>query len=314
MARVHHITSDQVQCRWDRAIPPVATVEPGDTIVFETPDAVNNQILPTSKAEVLRDLDFDVIHQVNGPVAVKGAEPGDTLSVTFIDIKPSDWGWTAILPNFGLLQDDPVFHEPYLHHWDLTSGSYAEFRPGIRVPFEPFCGVVAVAPAHDESLNTIPPRENGGNVDNKLAQPGSTMLLPVLTEGALLSIGDVHAAQGDGEVCGSAVECQATVTIQVDLMKKHQLPEMAIHLPGALPGSWNTKGWMVTTSHGPDLFSASQQAVRYMIDYLQRSKGLSPQEAYVLCSACLDLKISEIVDAPNWLVSAAFPMGIFTGA
>ncbi len=312
MPRVHHITAEQAHCRWDRHLPPVIDVDPGDSIVFETPDAVNYQIDRESESSILTTLDFDPIHQVNGPVFVRGAEPGDTLVVEIVDIKPIDWGWTAIIPDFGLLQQDDAYREPYLHIWDLSSGSYAEFKPGIRVPFEPFCGVMAVAPDSDDSLITLPPRANGGNVDCKLAQPGTSVFLPVLTEGALFSLGDVHAAQGDGEVCGSAIECQATVTVQIELMKGHQLPEMAISVPGKLPGSWNTGGWMVTTAHGPDLFDASQQAVRYMIDYLVRSRSLSMQEAYVLCSACVDLKISEIVDAPNWLVSAAFPLGIFS--
>ena len=156
-------------------------------------------------------------------------------------------------------------------------------------------------------------RVNGGNVDIKQAQPGSTVYLPVLVDGALFSLGDVHAAQGDGEVCGSAIECQATVTVEIDIMKGHQMPEMAIKLDGQMPGAWSTAGWMITTAHGPDLFAASQQAIRYMIDYITRSQKLTAQEAYILCSACVDLKISEIVDAPNWIVSASLPLGIFSG-
>jgi acetamidase/formamidase len=311
--RVHHVTADQAQSRWDKRLPPVLEIEPGDTVVFETPDSIDGQITPESGPEVLLSLDFDPIHQVNGPVLVQGAEAGDTLVVDIIDIKPGTWGWTAIIPSFGLLQEDDAFKKPYLHFWDLTSGSYAEFKPGIRVPFEPFCGVMAVAPVDDEPLVTLPPRVNGGNVDIKQAQPGSTVYLPVLVDGALFSIGDVHAAQGDGEVCGSAIECQAAVTVQIDLMKGHQMPELAITLDGQMPGAWNTAGWMITTAHGPDLFAASQQAIRYMIDYIARSQKLSMQEAYVLCSACVDLKISEIVDAPNWIVSASLPLGIFSG-
>ncbi len=135
-----------------------------------------------------------------------------------------------------------------------------------------------------------------------------------MTEGALFSLGDVHAAQGDGEVCGSAIECQATVTVQIHVMKGHQMPELALKLDGSMPGGWNAHGWMITTAHGPDLFAASQQASRYMIDYLGSSRGLTPQQAHVLCSACVDLKIAEIVDAPNWLVSASLPLGVFAAS
>jgi acetamidase/formamidase len=297
--------------RWDRSIPAVAEIEPGDTVVFETPDSVGGQIRTDSAATVLDSLDFDPIHQINGPIAIEGATPEDTLVVEIIDIKPKDWAWTAIIPNFGLLQGDEEYQKSYLHIWDLSSGTYAEFKPGIRVPFEPFCGVMGVAPTEAEVLITLPPRGNGGNVDVKQAVPGSTVFLPVLVEGAMFSLGDVHAGQGDGEVCGSGIECQATVTARFELMKGHPIPELSIRLDRAMPGAWNEQGWMITTAHGPDLVAASQQSVRYMIDYLGRSHALTPQEAYVLCSACADLKISEIVDAPNWIVSCSFPLGVF---
>ena len=172
------------------------------------------------------------------------------------------------------------------------------------------CWVLLLRPTM--CLITLPPRANGGNIDIKQAQPGAMVMMPVFVEGALFSLGDVHAAQGDGEVCGSAIECQASVTVRLDLMKGHPMEELAIRLPGQMPGGWNDAGWMITTSHGPDLFESSQKAIRSMIDYLCRSQGLTPQEAYVLCSACVDLKIAEIVDAPNWIVTASLPQGIFT--
>jgi acetamidase/formamidase len=309
--KTHHLSPQAIHHRWNRAIPAALEIEPGETVVFETPEITRGQITPKTTSPEIAALDFDPIHQISGPVAVRGAQPGDTLVVEIVDIVPKPWGWTAVIPGFGLLAEDEVFQTPYVHHWDLSNGKSAQFKPGIVIPFEPFCGILGVAPATDEELSTIPPRFNGGNLDIRQTVKGSTVYMPVQTAGALFSLGDVHGAQGDGEVCGSAIECQATVTVRLSLMKGHAMPELAFRMPGAMTGSWNTAGWMGVTAHGPDLFAASQQAIRYMIDYLGRSHKLTPAEAYVLCSACVDLKISEIVDAPNWIVTAALPLGIF---
>ena len=312
MSTTHLVTASQRHNRFSSAIPPVLTVAPGDTVVFETPDAIDNALTPGSPSEAILTVPQGSGHQLNGPVAIDGAEPGDTVLVEVIAIEPADWGWSAVIPRFGLLQDDPEFQSPYLHHWDLSSHAYAAFDERIRVPFEPFCGVMGVAPVTAEMLPTGPPRENGGNMDIKQAQPGSTVAFPVLVPGANFSIGDVHAAQGDGEVCGTGIECQATVTVRFGLRKGASIAEPTIDLPGPIPGGWNTAGWKITTAHGPDLFDNAQRAVRMMIDYLTVHHGLTPQEAYVLCSACGDLKIAEIVDAPNWLVSFSFPLGVFS--
>lgn len=311
MPATHRISAERRHDRFSRSIRPVLEIEPGDTVVFDTPDALNWQFDATSSHDALGNLDFSVIHQVSGPVAIRGAEPGDTLIVHVESIEPADWGWSGIVPNFGLLQMDDEFQKPYLHHWDLSSGTHAVFSDRIRVPFEPFCGVMAVAPDDDELLSTLPPRANGGNMDLKQAQPGSTVYFPVFVPGANFSLGDVHAAQGDGEVCGTAIECQATVTARFELRKGHSMSEPAIRMRGTMPGSWNDAGWMVTTAHGPDLMENARNAVRQMIGFLMRTERLSPQEAYVLCSTCADLKIGEIVDAPNWIVTCSFPMGVF---
>jgi acetamidase/formamidase len=311
MSARHVVTEAQRHNRFSSAIPPVLRVAPGDTVVFETPDAIANSLTPESPSEAILTVEPGIGHQLNGPVAVDGAEPGDTLVVHVLSIEPIDWGWTAIIPNFGLLQEDAAFQEPYLHHWDLSSGEYAVFDERIRVPFEPFCGVMGVAPVTSEMLPTGPPRENGGNMDIKQAQPGSVVSLPVFVPGANFSLGDVHAAQGDGEVCGSAIECQATVTVRIDLVKDRTIAEPTLMLPGHMPGAWNDKGWKITTAQGPDLFANAQRAVRAMIEFLSEEHGLTPQQAYVLCSACADLKIAEIVDAPNWLVTFSFPLGVF---
>ena len=159
--------------------------------------------------------------------------------------------------------------------------------------------------------STMPPRKNGGNMDIKQLTAGSTLYLPVWMDGALFSVGDTHGIQGDGEVCVTAVEMGGRVTARFGLAARPRARRAAApHHARALRGGAGGP-WFATTAHGPDLFAASQQAVRYMIDHLVRERGLSREEAYILCSVTVDLKISEIVDAPNWIVSAFLPEGVF---
>jgi len=160
-----HLPADAVHYRWNRALPPALVVDPGDTVVFESPEITKGQLSALSRAGALAALDFGPIHQIAGPIAIPGAEPGDTLVVEVVDIVPKEWGWTGVIPGFGLLAQDEVFQEPYLHIWDLSNGKTATVKPGIELPFEPFCGVMGVAPAEPGELSTIPPRHNGGNLD-----------------------------------------------------------------------------------------------------------------------------------------------------
>lgn len=297
--------------RWDNSIAPALEINPGETVIFETPEITKGQLSPASTSADMGTLDFGLIHQIAGPVAIRGAEPGDTLVVEIIDIVPKTWAWSGVIPGFGLLADDEAFQTPYLHLWDLTTGSKTSFKPGIEIPFEPFCGVMGVAPGEPGELITTPPRRNGGNLDIKQMTKGTTAYFPVLAPGALFSVGDVHVAQGDGEVCGTGIECEATVTIKFDLLKGYEIQELEFITAGRMPGHWNRAGWYVITRHGPDLWVNAQNAIRGMIAYLVRTRGLTEHEAYVLCSVCVDLKIAEVVDAPNWIVTASLPLGIF---
>jgi len=171
---------------------------------------------------------------------------------------------------------------------------------------------MGVAPAEPGRIDTAPPRANGGNVDIRHLTPGARVRLPVLVDGALFSCGDCHAAQGDGEVCGTGVETPMTVSLRFRLHRGRTTPELRFLTP---PGRELTEsgrqGYFVTTAHGPDLFVDAQTAVRYMLEHLGDEYGLSPEEAYCLCGAAVDLRISEIVDAPNWIVSAYLPLSIF---
>ncbi|HET7087867.1 MAG TPA: acetamidase/formamidase family protein [Anaerolineae bacterium] len=305
----HSLDDKRPHAFWDNSYPPRVKIKPGDTVIFETLEASANQITPKSTHDALKTLSFDPIHPLTGPVYVEGAEPGDALEVSIVSLKHKGWGWNAVIPGFGLLADD--FPNPYLHHYKLGR-THCEFRPDIRIPYEPFCGVMGVAPREPGRFDTIPPRENAGNIDIRHLTVGAKVLFPVLIPGALFSCGDCHSAQGDGEVNGTGIETPMTVRLRFDLKKGANIPELRFVTP---PGKKLTiadeAGYFVTTAHGPDLFKDAQQAMRYMIDYLASEHDMTREQAYCLCGAAVDLKISEIVDAPNWIVSAYLPLRIF---
>ena len=292
---------------WDNAIPPRLTIHSGDTVTFQTRDAADGHFRLDSTSADVATLNFRG-HPLTGPVRVDGAQPGDTLQIDILDVQPGPFGWTAILPGMGLLSED--FGVPHLLTWDLSDGQYARFGDLARIPIEPFCGVMGLAVAEPGEHSTMPPRRTGGNFDIRQLVTGSTLYLPVEVEGALFSIGDAHAAQGDGEVCVSAIEMSSTVNLRFEVHHNRSISEPQFKTPGSrFRGS--TGPAYVTTAHGPDLFASSQQAVRYMLDHLEREYRIAREDAYCLASVAVDLKISEIVDAPNWIVSAFLPLNIF---
>jgi len=305
------IHSDQRHFGWDRSIPPVETVAPGDIVEFDTVDASGGQISPDSTIDDVANLDFSRVNPVTGPVYIDGAEPGDALKVSFLSFVPSGWGWTAIIPGFGLLADQ--FEEPALHIWkyDPESLEPAVYRPGIRVPLKPFAGTIGLAPAEEGQHSVVNPRRVGGNMDTRDISEGSVLYLPVEVPGALFSMGDVHAAQGDGEVCGTAIESPMRVRVQFEVVKGLHLNFPRFVTPGPVTRHLDKGGYDITTGVGPDLMEAARAAVSNMIELIAKEHGLSPAEAYMLCSVCADLRISEIVDAPNWIVSFYFPRVVF---
>ena len=304
-----HIARHQVRFGWDRTFEPSHTIPSGAEIELETQDASAGQIGPDATLETVRTLDFERVNPVSGPVLVEGARAGDVLQVDLLEIVPGDFGWTAQIPGFGLLTDE--YPDPWLQLWALEDGR-ASFRPGISVPLEPFCGVIGVAPAAPGLHSVVPPRRVGGNLDIRQLGAGATLYLPVEVDGALLGIGDTHGAQGDGEVCGTAIEAAMTVRARVSVRRDMSIegPEFELHRP-LERASAAAAGYHVTTGVEPDLLDAAKAAVRRMIAHLVATRGLSPAEAYGLCSVAVDLKISEVVDAPNWVVSAFLPGDLF---
>jgi acetamidase/formamidase len=296
---------------WNRDFASVLTCSPGQTIHFECSDSVAGQLGEGSTVENVKTLDFSRINPVTGPVYIEGAEPGDALKVTIRSFVPSGIGWTANIPGFGLLADQ--FKEPALHIWkyDAASMTPALYGPGGKVPLKPFAGTIGVAPAEPGLHSIVPPRRVGGNMDIRDISVGCTLYLPVEVEGALFSIGDTHAAQGDGEICGTAIESRMDVEATIDLVKGAKLASPRFTTPGPVTRHLDGAGYEVTTGIGPDLMTAARESVMRMVDLLADEHGLAPVDAYMLCSVCADLRISEVVDLPNWVVSFYFPRIVF---
>jgi formamidase len=346
--------------RWHPDIPPAVEVDEGEEVALETRDAIDGHLNAKSTEADFASLPVGAIHPLTGPVLVKGARPGDLLEVEFVDIVPERWAFTAIVPGLGFLRD--VMTTPFLVHWDIADG-WATSRqlPRVRIPGGAFMGVSGVAPsraqvdawarreaellargglvfppdaggavpsagpAATQGLRTLPPRENGGNFDVKQLTKGSRLLLPVAVDGALFSTGDGHFAQGDGEVCVTAVEMAATCVVRFRVHRseaerkgirwpRFQRSDYFVDPRFAAPQKFiATMGMPVDDSganQGENLTLACRNAVLHMIALLQE-RGYTREQAYCICSVAVDLRISNVVDVPNYVVSALLPEDIF---
>ena len=350
--------------RWHPDIPPALRCDPGDEVVLDTRDTFDGAFDAGSTAKDVEGADFGLVHPLTGPVFVAGAEPGDLLVVDILEVIAQPFGFTAHVPGFGFLRDD--FPDAHLVRWSLADGwATSDDVPGVRIEGAPFMGVMGVAPSRPllaeitareadlaarqpddpvllpepggavpedpaiaaEALRTVPPREHGGNVDIKQLTAGTTLLIPVWTEGALFSAGDAHFAQGDGESCGTAIEMAATLRARLDL-RKGQAAERGIRSlcferdhpspAGFAPPAryFATTGICVARdgrNEFEDITLAARNALGAMIDHLGHEYGYTPQQAYTICSVAVDLKISQAVDVPNVIVSAFLPLDIFAG-
>jgi formamidase len=351
------VSREPARChnRWHPDIPPALVCDPGDDMVVTTRDAVDGQLSMDSTHEDLLRTDRTLVHPLTGPILVKGAEPGDLLVVDILDVQTGSFGYTAQFPGFGFLSDE--FPEPFLARWEVDDGwATSPDLPGLRIPGEPFMGILGVAPSRDllerisererelaaegadvvlpeprgavpadaaiatEGLRTKPPRENGGNIDVKQLVAGSRALFPVWTEGALFSTGDGHFAQGDGEVCGTAIETTATLHVRLDVLKgaaaARSVRDVKVYGSATAPGRGDyvaTTGLSLYAGEGrpEDLTGAVRSALRNMIDHLEDEHGYTRQQAYAICSVAVDLKLSEIVDSPNYVVTAHLPLDVF---
>ncbi|KAF5375978.1 hypothetical protein D9757_008863 [Collybiopsis confluens] len=336
---------------WNNSIQPILRIKSGETVTFDCLDASNGQITPSATAATISSLSFSSLDQVNGPIYVEGAFPGDTLKVEVLSIETADWGWTACIPGFGLLSDE--YPEPALKIWKLDKqGCFAYFDESkrIKIPLKPFAGEMGVARGEKGAFSTIPPYNTGGNIDTKHVTAGATLYLPIEVEGALFSVGDGHAAQGDGGTfslsnfsfltgfdwaCrGTAIETPISVELRLSIIKDRPYTKTP-HFQTAVT---NISGeeYYCTTGVEPDLREAARAALRHMITYLGQNYNLDPVNAYMLCSIAGDLRIHELVrewsitgsdvflrhadlsddcylqvDMPNYVVGMMMPKSIF---
>src|SRR5215213_7066076 len=311
MATTHYFPPDRVHFTWDTGNEPVLEIASGDTVVVHTRDVSDNQITPSSDASAIASLNWDRVYPLAGPIAVEGAEPGDTLAVEVLDIHTRGWGWTAVLPGLGLLPDD--FPDAYLRVFDLSDAEVARFGDEVAIPLTPFLGTMGVCPAGASAQPVMPPGRFGGNLDTRQLVRGTTLYLPVEVEGALFSTGDAHGCQGDGEICVTGLEAPMYAVMRFTLQKGRPIPAPQYRTaPGPLTPRVDGGSFYGTTGVGPDLYENAQNAVRAMIDHVTGRTSLSREDAYLLCSLCVDLKVSEIVDAGQYVVSAVLPEVVLT--
>lgn len=381
VARTGEFAKDDPNCfnRLHHRLPMVAETAPGRILVYETRDAFDGQFTMATKSADVANADLTRVHPMTGPVRIAGAERGDVLAVTIVDIAPDPYGYTIIAPGFGFLRD--VITGPFIANWRLDRlQAVSDQMPGVRIPMCGFPGSIGVlpgepevhaalrregqlaqaggfvlmpepagavpqalfgadAPFAKEGLRTIPPRENGGNMDIKAMQVGTTILFPVLVDGAGLWMGDIHYAQGDGEVCGTAIEMSARVTVRCEVRKgggkylsypniegggqlKQTEPArfyattgLPLKKVGETPPhmAWiGSEKLAALENVAEDLTLATRDALLKMIDWIVREKKLTPEQAYVLAATTVDLRIGQLVDVPNFVVSAILPLDVFT--
>jgi acetamidase/formamidase len=302
-----YLPAERLHFSWDNSIPPVLEVESGTEVTMDTWDASGHVVQRTwtSADSSQRVRKSGVGHALTGPIAMRGARAGQTLVVEIREVRPAAWGYTSFGPDRGLLPEDFPHH--HIQIWDLEDHVTGRGLAGARVPLAPFCGVMGVALAEPGQHSTSPPRRVGGNMDVRQLTAGSTLYLPIEVDGALFSIGDAHAAQGDGEVCITAIEMDSTTTLRLSLSDTAvREPQLRLdHPPTTIGGAYHG-----CTAHAPDLMLAAQNATRYLIDWLCQTTRLSADDAYVLASVTAELRISQIVDAPNWTVTAFFPLAV----
>ncbi len=309
-ASIHEVRPDAFNYVWDNSLEPALEVDSGETVELHVRDASDEQIGRDSGADDVGKLDFSHVNPVSGPIYVKGARPGDVLAVELLEFIAPAWGWTAIIPGFGLLAAE--YPEPWLRISEVDAGSgTVRFAERISLPYRPFPGTIGVAPAEPGAHSIVPPSRFGGNMDTKHLGPGTTLFLPVGVDGALFSIGDTHAAQGDGEVCGTAIEAAMDVVVRLSVRRDFAVDAPQFHVPAGAIARSEESSYHVCTGVGPDLMEATRDAVRATISYLGERFQLDREEAYALASVAADLRIHEIVDAPNWVVGSFVPESIF---
>lgn len=294
-----HLHASPETCAWgffDAALPAVLEINSGDVVTISTvsggPDHTPPEGAGFDIPPELRDIHARAPRQLpghilTGPVAVSGAKPGHVLEVQIIDVRlRQNWGWNLIRPLAGTLPDDFPNARTEIIPLDLDTMT-ARLSWGLDLPLKPFFGVMGVAPPPNWGrVSTIQPRAFGGNLDNKELVAGTTLFLPVFNEGALFSCGDGHGAQGDGEVCVTAIETALDGTFKLILRE-----DLGLTYPRA-----QTPTHLITMGMHEDLDRCVEMALRDMIAWISARTGLSREDAYMLCSLAGDLRITQTVN------------------
>jgi len=309
----HVVSGGPYHCVFDNSLKPRVRVHPGQVVRIDCIEAAGGQLTPASTLENANSIDGSKVHTISGPIYIEGAEPGDTLVIDILDIRHHGWAWTHVLNGFGSLAERFCGQTDF-RIWHVDDGNFASVLQGVKVPVEPFCGVMGVAPKESGPIITIPPRAIGGNMDCKHLRPGTRVYFPVCVPGALFSIGDGHLAQGDGEVCGTALEGPVDVIVRLDLIKNKPIKAVWFESFEAQDAPIESQGNFVTTSTGQDLQQLTTDVVSAMVDLLIEKFTLEPMEAYIICSAAGNLKISVPVLGPRHagMVTFHMPKSIFS--
>jgi acetamidase/formamidase len=312
--RVHVLGSERVHTRWQPDLEPILEIAPGEVVRMDCREGFDGQLDPPATAEDLdrrlyATVDFRRVAPVTGPIAIRGAEPGDSLEVRILDLVPFGIGNLVIFPSwmevdFMTSEQRAAFPEGWIKRFDMGAAARdgaISYLPHVRIPIRPMLGVVGTAPMQGDFTVTGPPRRFGGNMDVKDVAAGSRVFLPVHQPGALFSAGDGHAMQGDGEICTTGLETPMRATLEFHLHKGREIGGPQI----------DTAEEFMVVAYGRSLDQATRRAISDMVDYLAEHQGLSRHEAYGLLSLAGDVRVNQIVDFPHLGVRVAIPKGIF---
>ena len=306
---MHFLDKSITYNAWDNSLDSRVSIQGGDSILIEMQDSSDGQVHPSLSLSDFRKIDFGLIHALTGPVTIDGAKSGDTLKIEILNYAHKGWAWQSINPEKCFLPDD--YDDFYLHHWKLEEETTSSM-PGITLSLHPFCGIIGVQREEKGIFRTRPPGAYGGNMDVKHLVAGSILYLPVFVDGGKLCVGDAHAAQGDGEVSINGLEAPMDVTLRISIEKNISVKEpYVLTAPGLYPPAYKDSKFHAFVSSGPDIKINAQGAVRRAIDYLMNRLNLSSEQAFLTCSAVLDLKLSQVVNSPNFTVTGYLPEAIF---
>lgn len=275
---MHEIQAGRTTFAFRPDAEPVLRINPGDVVKFETSPEPSERLLAAGDRWI-ESLDIKAINAVTGPVYIEGAEPGDAVSVEILDVVPGPWGWNAFIPHFGLLGERSA--PPMIRRIPIGDGCVI-ISEKLSLPVQPMIGCLGLAPATGESSTLQPPFPWGGNYDLVQVKPGNTILFPVQVSGGLFSLGDLHAAMGRAEATSVSIECPGTATVHLGVRKGLKLETPRIESPDRF--------YTVGLCDDCDYDCSRKQAIGLMFEYLTKERGLSEEDAYVICSAAVDLE------------------------